>query len=333
MQKSAPPRDLLGELRRGELAPVYCLYGKERFLLARALDALRRAALEPATRDFNHDLVDARTTGAAHLVALARTLPMLGKRRLVEARGVEELRAEALDPLVAYLEQPAPETVLVLVAEKLDARGRLYTALKKRQALCSFEPPRERELYAFVVAEVRARGGSIDEPAARLLAEVVGADLGQLAQAVEKLSLYVGEGGRIGEDDVATCVTETRVRSVFELANAVGQGDRIEALRLLRRMLDERESPIGIVAMLARHFRQLAQVRELDQQRASKYDIASAIGVNPYFVEGLTSQARRLLPEALRQAFERLYEADTALKSSRVDDGILLERLVASLAG
>ena len=326
-----PPRDLLGELRRGEIEPIYCLYGKERFLLGRALDALRAAVLEPATKDFNHDVIDAKT-GAAAIVAAARTLPMMAKRRLVVVRGVDELKADATEPLLSYIADPAPETVLVLLADKVDARQKLFATLKKKGALVAFDPPRDRELYSFIVAEARSRGGGIEESAARLLAEIVGPDLGQLAQAVEKLVLYAGKTRRISDEDVATCVAETRARSIFDLMNAVGQGDREAALRQVRRMLADRESPIGIVSMLARHFRQLAVTRELSSQRAGKGEIASALGLNPYFVDGLVAQARRYSPRTLARALERICEADAALKSSRLDDGILLERLIGGLA-
>src|SRR5690349_3078854 len=117
-------RDLSGELARGEIDPVYCLYGRERFLLGRALDAIRAAVLEPATRDFNYDLLDAPKAGVAGIVAAARTLPMMGRRRLVVVRGIDELREGAgLEELTAYVAAPAPETVLVLLAgERIDAR-------------------------------------------------------------------------------------------------------------------------------------------------------------------------------------------------------------------
>src|SRR5262245_40978341 len=155
-------RDLSGEIARGEIDPIYCLYGKERFLLGRALEALRTAVLEPATRDFNYDALDAQKAGVPGIVAAARTLPMMGRRRLVVVRGIDELRESAgIDDLVAYIAAPAPETVLVLLAgERIDARTKLFAALKRRGALVPFEPPRERELYSFILAETRARGGS-----------------------------------------------------------------------------------------------------------------------------------------------------------------------------
>src|SRR5262249_54727241 len=161
-------------------------------LLGRALDALRAAVLDPATRDFNYDALDAQKAGAPGIVAVSRTLPMMGRRRLVVVRGIDGLRESVgMDELLAYVAAPAPQTVLVLLAgERIDARTKLFGALKKRGALVGFEPPRERELYSFILAEARARGASIEPPAARLLADIVGADLGALAQAIEKLVLY-----------------------------------------------------------------------------------------------------------------------------------------------
>jgi DNA polymerase-3 subunit delta len=333
MPAPAPPRDLATELRRGELAPVYWLHGKERYLLMRALEALRAAAVEPATRAFNEQVVDARAAGAAVIVAAARTLPMMARRRLVIVRGIDDLRAEGQEQLVSYVAEPSPETVLVLVSDRdrVDLRGKLAQAVKRRGGLIGFEPLRDRELPGFVQAEVRARAAAIERPAAQLLCDLVGADLGALAQAVEKLTLYVG-ARPISEDDVAACIAHTRAGSVFELVDAVGRGDRERALRLWRKMAEDREEPLRVLGMLARHFRQLWQTRELTRERAGKSEIASAIGLNPYFVEGMVEQARRFSPAALARAFEALYQADRGLKSTRMPDELLLERLVARLA-
>jgi DNA polymerase-3 subunit delta len=142
----------------------------------------------------------------------------------------------------------------------------------------------------------------------------------------------VGEAKRITEDDVAACVAHTRARSIFDLANAVGQGDRQTALRIARQMLADRESPLRLCAMLARHIRQLATARELDEKRMGEVEIASELGIPPFFVQETLRQARRWTPRALRAAFELLYEADKSLKSSRLPDELVVEQLVARLA-
>ena len=83
----------------------------------------------------------------------------------------------------------------------------------------------------------------------------------------------------------------------------------------------------------AQQHRAYGQRQAVAQRHAGKGEIASALGLNPYFVDGLVTQSRRYTPRTLARALERICEADAALKSSRLDDGILLERLIGGLSG
>jgi DNA polymerase-3 subunit delta len=219
----------------------------------------------------------------------------------------------------------------VLVAEKADQRLRLVSAWKKNGVLVKLDPLYERQLPGFVREEARARGARFDAGAAELLCDEVGADLGQLADAVERLAIFVG-GRAITPADVEEVVASTRQRSVFELANAVGEGSRGQALAILAGMMGARESGVRIVAMLARHVRQLWTARELTSRgRMSKMDLAQALGIPPFFVDGIEAQARRFDRPRFETMHAALYRADKALKSSRLDDARILEQLVLEL--
>jgi len=127
-------------------------------------------------------------------------------------------------------------------------------------------------------------------------------------------------------------VAETRQRSVFELTKAIGAGEVARALGLLANMLRNREPPLRIQFMLARQVRQIWRAKELAAAGASRGDIAAAVGINPYFLDDILVPARRMSRAALEGALERLYQADLALKTSRVEPELALSRLVQSLA-
>ena len=114
--------DLLRAIDRGEIAPIYCLHGPERFLIDRTVAALRRKILgaEGDSSGLNCELFDLKETALVEVVAAARTLPMFAKQRLVIARGLEQVKADALEPLTGYAGHPNPSTCLVLLAEKID---------------------------------------------------------------------------------------------------------------------------------------------------------------------------------------------------------------------
>ena len=324
--------DPLEALRDGEPAPLYWIFGKERFLVERAVALLKERVLTPATRDFNYDLFYGKEAGAQKVLSAARTLPMMAKRRLVVVRDADGLDAKQLGDLAGYVEAPAPETCLVFVAEKADLRMKFFGAFKKRGQLIKLDPLPDRMLPAFVRSEAQARSLRCEGGAAELIADEVGADLGQLVDAVERLALFVGERKTIRPEDVEEVVATTRQRSVFELCDAVGMGDAARALSALGSLLGAREPPLRVLAMIGRTVRQLMTVRDLGDRRAGRGEIMERLGVPPFVADKLLEQARRLDASALRAMHGAIFRTDLELKSSKLDDERVMELLVLELA-
>jgi DNA polymerase-3 subunit delta len=329
-----PPRgkaDPLAPLREGEPGPLYFLHGKERFLVDRAVDLLRERVLDPRTRDFNYDLIQGKEAQAQRIIAAARTLPMMARRRLILVRDADEMKADELAGLIPYVEKPCPETCLCFVGEKADQRLKFFGAFKKHGVMLKLDPLYERELPGFVREEARARGIKLETGVAEAIVDEVGSELGPLADAVERLRVYAGERKSITPADVEAVIATTRQRSVFELADAIGSGDRARALMALASLVQARESGVRIVAMLARHVRQLFLAAALLPGRPSRIELAQALGVPPFFVDGIEAQARRLGRADLERMHDALFRADRELKSSRLDDARILELLILEL--
>ena len=108
---------LLRSLKRGDPEAVYYLHGEEDVLKDEAVRALVDRAVPPESRDFNLDTRTAAELDVESLHALLNTPPMLAPRRAVVLRGIEQLRKKSRprDALLAYLEHPSPDTLLVLV--------------------------------------------------------------------------------------------------------------------------------------------------------------------------------------------------------------------------
>ena len=320
-------------IKSGKVAPVYVLTGTDPLLTQRAVAALIDATVPPASRAFNLDAMEGKGTSASAILNAARTLPMMGKRRLVLIRDAEAAGADTLTGLVSYLDSPSPETVLVLVCGKVDGRLKFFAAAKKKGFLVELTVP--RQLGGWILDEARRVGARIDGEAARRLEEVVGRDVSRLAGAIEQLALYAGEGTSISVDHVDALVADTSQRTVFQLNDAVGQGDRISALRAVGKLFEQRESAIGVVIMLARHVRQLALYQALVAERTPPGEFARILGVPPFVIDkSLAPQARRFRPEALERAIRLVAQADQDLKGpvkAALGEEVVLTRLVEKL--
>jgi DNA polymerase-3 subunit delta len=326
------PGDPLAPIREGDPAPLYWIHGKERFLVDRAVALLKERVLAAATRDFNYDLFYGKEAGAQKILAAARTLPMMAKRRLIVVRDADGLDAKQLGELAPYVESPSPESCVVFVADKADLRMKFFGPFKKKGVLLKLDPLPDRQIPAFVRSEAAARGLKLEGGAAELIADEVGAELGQLVDAVERLALYAGERKAIGAADVEAVVQTTRQRSVFELCDAVGMGDRARALTALGSLLGAREPALRVLAMIGRTVRQLLQARDFLDHGGRRGGLAERLGVPPFVADKLEAQARKWGGGELAAMHGAIYRADLALKSSKVEDDRVMELLVLELA-
>jgi DNA polymerase III subunit delta len=334
-----PALDPIRDAAAGALAPIYILSSPDPLLIDRAVAAIREAAVPEALRGFNYDVVEGKGATASRILAAARTLPMMAERRLVLVRDLAPMAAAELTELLPYLDDPNPSTVLVAITTKLDKRIKFYAAARKKGALCELEPP--RNLAAWIRAEADERGIPIDQAACARLADVVGKDLSRLALSLDQLHLYTG-GRPIAVDDVDDLIAETRERTVFELTDAIGEGALPRALEAVAALCEQRQSPIGVVVMLARHIRQLAACHAAVARRLPRAELPRAVGAPPFIVDKLMAQARRYPPEAVARGLVLLSEADGALKGvgqttrvlgRQLGERVLLDRLVTELIG
>ncbi|MFH2006030.1 MAG: DNA polymerase III subunit delta [bacterium] len=322
---------LLRDVEQGRLLPIYFFAGAERLLMDRLVAAIRRAALSGAAAEFNHDQVGAKEAGAGQIVQLARTVPMMGERRLVEVRDADGLSAKDHEQLLPYVAAPVDSSVLVFTATKVDGRLKFFKALDKAGYLCRFEPVRGAPLLRFLDAEAKRLGARLGPGVAELVVELVGSDFLALASAVEKLCLFVGAGGVVQAEQVDAVVAQTRQAVIFELTDAVGEGNVGSAMRSLRSLLVAGEPEQRILFMIARQFRLIWRALDALSSGARPGDLAGVIGVPPFIARKIASQAGRFDASAVHAAHEEIYSADRALKSSRVPRGLILERLVIGL--
>lgn len=335
------PDEALLEAKSGKLRPVYLVAGDEGHLIDQTVKALREAVLSGGIPGLNDDSVQASPTNYSDVMAIARTLPMLSSRRWLLVRDIEKWeggkkeKADSkgtLDAVVEYAAEPSDTTVLVLVAGKLDKRKRLYTTAKKDGWLVSCETPSRQELPGWVVERVKSRGNSIQRGVADLLAELLGPELGPVADAVERLCLYVGEGQTITEEAVSACVVRLRTASVWQLLDAVGRRDIGLALRLFDDVFDPQDRGLPLIGTFSWATRQLIRFDAAKRRGASAADAAKAAGAPPFKARDIENQLRGLSPVAMTEWLEQVATADLALKGgSRRPPRATLEQMIIDL--
>lgn len=345
-RRTAPlvtPDAAIAEAESGELRPIYLVLGEEQHLQGRVVSALRAATGGAANAA--EDVLTAGEASVDAVLAAARTRAMFAPRRTVLVRAVERWEAKddkaksakksALDRLAEYAADPVPSTTLILVATKINKRRKLVTAATKQGWLVSCEAPSRRELPAWIARTVAERGCTIHPGTADLVAELAGPELSSVADTVERLCLFVGDGGEIGEDAVAECVVRVRPTTVWELVDAVAERDAGKALAALQRVYDPHDRGLRLVGVLAWSARQLIQFEAATREGASPRDAAARAGVPPFKARDLAGRVKRIPRRDLEKWLETLAAVDRALKggSKRAPRAVLETAIVQMCTG
>jgi DNA polymerase-3 subunit delta len=317
----------LRDVAHGPLRPVYALVSREALLVDDAVAQLRARVAGPQA-DFNSDEIDLAHGGIERLLGVAQTLPMMAERRWVRGRALHRLPAKEHAALMAYIKAPCPSTVLVLTAEKLDGRTKLVQALNRAGAVLTLEPPRPSQLPQWIRDRARSMTIDIEPEAATLLAELIGPELGILHRSLDMLALLAGPGIPVSADHVGEGIAASRVHSVFELTDALGRRDWVQASLLMRNILGGGESALLVLAMVVRQLRLLVQTQNW---RGPARELAQELGVRPFVAEGLTQQATRFAPRDLYHALRLVALADLRLKSSRMATPLVLDGMLANM--
>ena len=325
-------KELQNILQAGRIPGLVLLYGQESYFVEQGWMAVREALVAPDNRDFNLTQFHGRDFDPVEVVEQARTFPVFAERRLVLIKQLHEAKAEQLEALLPYLEDPVPDTVLLMTAEKIDARRKVFQVIKKNGLVLEFKKLYENQLPAFVKDLARSARITLTAEALKLFCKRVGTNLAEVQGEMQKLVGYLGERDLAEASDVAAIVSDTRIESIFDLTDAMGQGDRSTALTLLDRLLAEGQAPLMVLSMMVRHFRQMWKIAALLAQKVPQNELPRRVGVSPYFLKGLMQQAVRFDNHQYRQLFERFLATDLALKSSGAEPRLHLEQLVMEIA-
>jgi DNA polymerase-3 subunit delta len=328
--------DLIKSLKQGVLLPLYLFFGEEEFLVQEAVDLIISKAVDPGARDFNFNTVYCKGSSGNEIVNLAQTFPFMSDRRLVIAKEIEALKAADLEELVSYLKSPSPTTCLVMIANqpRFDKKS-VLAPVEANGAVVRFYSILDRDVNAWIDSWARQRGLSIQRDAAQYVWQVLGSDLQAITNELQKAVIYIKDRKNITLDDVKVVVGDFREYTSFDLASALGAKKQEKAFLVLSRLVQEGESPVGLLGSIAWNFRRLMQVKAMEYAGMGIDEGMKKLRPPVIFHQATAfkEQVRSYSLAELEKVFEVLLTADKAMKSSGIGGRLVLERMILRLCG
>jgi DNA polymerase-3 subunit delta len=345
MSPASDFKALRAAVKARAFAPAYYLHGDDDYLKDEELKKIVDAAVDPATRDFNLELLRGAELDAETLGSMVSTPPMMAERRVVVIREVNALKKDARAMLDRYLKHPAPDLLLLLVAP---SGAKADKGLSSSATALDFEPLTGNRVPKWITYYVEHDLQSTITPGAvTLLQEAAGTDLAQLKIELDKAVSFTS-GGPINEAAVSAVVGVRPGETMGDFLDAIARRDAPSALTMLPVVLQQPKASAVTTVMaltaqtLAIGWAQAARERgthpaklngdlfNLLKESGSVYTgrswsefVAACVRASDVWTAG-----------SVDDALEALLNADACLKDTRLSsDEQLLATLVLSLCG
>lgn len=264
----------------------------------------------------------------------ARTFPFLSSRQIILLSRIDELSKSDLDRLTSFLPNVPPFTTLICEADSADKRTGFYQTFVKQGIVKEFVPDQSGQLGRSMGDFLSVRRKRIRHDAAAELVERLGGNTMLIYQALDQLSVFLGDREEITADDVSVFVERQTPYGPFELTDALAEKNTAAALRIFRYLRDFLgQDPAEIVGLLAWQLRRLWEVKVALRSGMNEYNLARELSIPPFAVKRLLAASRRFSPDDIQHACQDLFYLDWKIKTGRADKSSALEDFLLRWSG
>lgn len=329
---------LVADIKKGQVKPIYFLMGEEAYYIDKLSDFIEDNLLDEAEKGFNQIVLYGRDVTIDDIVSNAKRYPMMAERQVVIVKEAQDL-SRSIEKLASYAENPQPTTVLVVnyKYKKIDKRKALYKAINKHGSVV-FESKKlyDNQVPDWIRRVLKGDGYDISPKAAQMLVEFLGTDLSKVNNELNKLKIVLPQGTQITPEHVEENIGISKDFNNFELRKAVGERNIVKAHQIAKYFADNpKDNPMVVtVALLFNFFSQLLHLHGMTDKNPRS--VASALRVNPYFVNEYLTAARNYPMKKVSAVVALLREFDVKSKgvgANAVPQGDLLRELLVRIMG
>lgn len=305
---------------------IYLLYGQEAYLRVQYKNKLVNA-LVSADDTMNYNYYEGKNVNVGEVIDLAETMPFLSQRRVIvlENTGLVKAGGEQLAEYVGAI----PESTVIIMAEtEIDKRSKLYKAISKSGHSTEFDTQSAETLTRWVISKMKAERKRVTGHTIDVFLETVGSDMSNISTELEKLFSYTLNKEEITLEDIKAVCSVQLSNRIFEMIGAIACCDGKKALQIYHELLELKESPFGILALLVRQFNNMLQIEELGEKRCSDKQIAEKTGLAPFVINKIKPQIQNFTHEQMIDILERCASYDHEIKKGNFTAEMAIEMLI-----
>ncbi|MBJ7882621.1 DNA polymerase III subunit delta [Gelidibacter salicanalis] len=328
-------KQLAADIKSKKLKPIYFLMGEEPYYIDKISDFIEDHVLTEEERGFNQMVLYGRDVSIDDIVGNAKRFPMMAEYQVIIVKEAQDL-SRSIEKLVDYAKNPQPSTILVMnyKYKTIDKRKSLYKTLNKMGVVYESKKLYENQVGDWIKRVLAPKDFTIAPKASQMLVEFLGTDLSKINNELEKLQIILPKGTQISPEHIEENIGISKDFNNFELRKAIGDGDVRKAHQIITYFAENpKDNPMVVtVSLLFNFFSQLLHFHGLTDK--SPRSVASALKINPYFVNEYITAARNFPMKKVSSVVGTLREFDVKSKgvgANAIPQGDLLKELLVRI--
>lgn len=311
------------------LSNCYLLYGQENWIKDQIVSYLKEQTL-PGEDLMNYTAFEGKEVNVEQIIDIGETMPFFAEYKLIVIKDsglFKTGKKEETQRLGKWIEK-LPHYVRIIFDEKeVDKRNSLYKHIHKTFKAIEVNELNPQSRYDILQKICKEKGLSIQPSILDYFIANMPPKMQHMLKELDKLSDYCAgqEVTKKAIDDVCVFSLEHRV---FELLKKTSEKKGTEALSIYHQLIEQKESPIGILVLLARQYRMLLQVKYLVKSRTTTKEIAQTVGI-PFFVaKELEVQSSKFSFKQLQEILNLCLKSDEMIKTGEMEMIKCIELLI-----
>lgn len=304
----------------------YLIYGDEAYLRLQNRDKLVKA-MGGGASSMNFTKYEGDDCNPAAIIDMAETMPFLSDKRVILVENSGFFKAGCPE-LAEYLKEPSETTYFIFIEKEVDKRKDIYKVVSKTGFEMCCDVQDEDTLKRWIASRLRAEGKNISPRTLAFFLERVGTDMSNISTELEKLVCYCMDKSEVTEEDIDAVCANWLTSRIFAMMDAIVEKKKKRAIELYYDLLALKEPPAKILALITRQFNLILQIKELEERRMDRGNIASAVKLQPFLVGKYAGWAKGYSYKQLRDTLELCASNDEAVKTGNLDYVISVEMVI-----
>lgn len=302
------------------MSNIYLLYGEEKYELNQKVEKIKK---EFSNLQVGVNLFYINNENIDELPSITQGVTFFGSEKLIIIKNTN-LKFDT--NIIKDIDE---DIKVIIIEESVDKRLSEYKNLAKFAECTEFKHLDAAQMTDFIIATLKKYNVKISYEDAQYMQNVCGEDKSNNINEMQKLVIYVGNGGTVTKDIIDSICSKTLNAKIFDvLENIINKKKKI-AIEQLNTLLQQKEPIVKIYIMLYKQYKQLYMIKLLKDK--GEKNISAALGLHPFVVKKLLASCDKYTQSELKNIIYAFDEYDQKTKNGDIDFEIGLKKIICML--